>query len=114
VGPWSADESHFRKSQTLPATLRETHITFDTGLERELMLSGSDKCTSKILRRPQPETVKHYRLLLDGKVVAEEPFNYLRKRIHKLPAATTARLIELEILATHGVAEARVFEIRCY
>jgi hypothetical protein len=123
-GPWSADESHSWKSQTLPATLRlelpepatlyEIHITFDTGLERELMLSGSNKSSSKILRRPQPETVKHYRLLMDGKVVAEESFNYLRKRIHNLPAATTARLIELEILATHGVPEARVFEMRCY
>lgn len=121
-GPWSADETHSWKSQTLPATLRlelpeistisEVHVTFDTGLERELMLSGSDKCSNKTLRGPQPETAKHYRLIIDGKVVAEESFNYLRKRIHRLETTQSGRVVELEILSTHGVPEARVFEVR--
>ena len=94
--------------------ISEVHITFDTGLERELMLSGSDKCSNKTLRGPQPETAKHYRLTIDGKVVAEESFNYLRKRIHRLQTPQSARTIELEILSTHGVPEARVFEIRLF
>jgi hypothetical protein len=94
-----------------PSKISEVHITFDTGLERELMLSGSDKCSNKTLRGPQPETAKHYRLIIDGKVVAQESFNYLRKRIHRLETPQSGRLVELEILSTHGVAEARVFEV---
>jgi hypothetical protein len=86
----------------------------ETGLERELMLSGSDKCSNKTLRGPQPETVKHYRLIIDGKVVAEESFNYLRKRIQRLQTPQVARIVKLEILAAHGVPEARVFEVCCY
>lgn len=123
-GPWSADEKHSWCSQLLPATLRlelpepsslqEIHLTFDTGLERELMLSGSDKASLKIIRGPQQETVKHYRLRVDGQLVAEETFNYLRKRIHRLEPARPARVIELEVLATHGVPDARVFEVRLY
>jgi hypothetical protein len=95
-----------------PSKISEVHVTFDTGLERELMLSGSDKCSNKTLRGPQPETAKHYRLIIDGKVVAEESFNYLRKRIHRLETKQTGRIVELEILSTHGVPEARVFEVR--
>jgi hypothetical protein len=120
-GPWSSDETHSWKSQALPAMLRlklpqqskinEVHITFDTGLERQLMLSGSDKYSNKTLRGPQTETAKHYRLIIDGNVVAEETFNYLRKRIHRLDTPHYAQIVELEILATHGVPEARVFEV---
>jgi len=97
-----------------PAKLSEVHITFDTGLGRELMLSGSDKCSNKTLRGPQPETVKHYRLVIDGEVIAEESFNYLRKRIHRLETPQVVRIVKLEILAAHGVPEARVFEVCCY
>jgi hypothetical protein len=47
-------------------------------------------------------------LIIDG----EESFNYLRKGIHRLETKQSGRLVELEILATHGVPEARVFEVR--
>jgi len=121
-GPWSADATHLWKSETLPATLRlelpsptpltEIHLTFDTGLERELMLSGSDKATAKIVRGPQPETAQHYRVTVNGKLLVEEPFNYLRKRVHQMNSSEPVRLVELEILSTHGVPEARVFDVR--
>ena len=48
------------------------------------------------------------------KVVAEETFNYLRKRIHRLPAQQTSQIVELKILSTHGMPEACVFEVRLY
>ena len=40
---------------------------FDTGFQRELTLSSSDSAMRGIIRGPQPETVKDYVLLADGK-----------------------------------------------
>jgi hypothetical protein len=123
-GTWSSDSTHAWQSEMLPATLnltlaepapvREIHITFDSGLHRELMLSGSDKCTQKIIRGAQPEIAKHYRLRVNGELVAEEKFNYLRKRVHRLETPLLASKVELEILSTHGTEKPRVFEVRCY
>ena len=124
-GPWSSDTVHRWESTTLPAhhalelpapaAIREVHLTFDTHFEKELVLSMSDHHTNKSApRAAQPETVKAYRLLLDGQVIAEIADNYLRKRIHVLPTPVTGRKLELEVLATHGTPAARVFEVRIY
>jgi hypothetical protein len=123
-GPWAVDGAHAWHSAVLPATLRlelpkaallsEIRLTFDSGLERQLMLSGSDNSNRHVIRGPQPELVQHYRLRVDGEVVAEETFNFVRQRIHRLPAARLAQVVELEVLSTHGVPEARVVEIRIY
>jgi hypothetical protein len=40
---------------------------------------------------------------------AEESSKYLRKSIHRLETTHSGRIVELEILATHGVPEARIF-----
>jgi len=124
LGPWSDGEGHAWESTTLPAwielqwpepvALREIHLTFDTGFQRELVLSSSDYVTGKVVRGPQPETVRHYRLYADGRLVAEETNNYLRKRVHVLEAPVPAKTLRLEVLATHGIATARVFEMRAY
>jgi len=123
-GPWASDSLHQWESTELPATLalewntsqriQEIHLTFDSGFERELILTPSDHVTKKIIRGPQPETVKHYRILLNGEVVVEETGNYLRKRIHRLATAIPFAKLEIEVLATHGVASARIFEVRAY
>lgn len=124
-GPWSSDSLHRWESTTLPATLalswpapvnlREIHVTFDSNFEKELILTMSDGHTNRSAPRvAQPETVKSYRLLLDGKVIAEETNNYLRKRVHKLDASVMGKKLELEVLATHGEPTARVYEIRAY
>jgi hypothetical protein len=123
-GAWAADAVHAWESATLPATLllhlpsaaavREIHVTFDTGFSRQLCLSASDSTTRTLIRGPQPETVKHYRLLIDGAVVAEEENNFLRKRIHRLPAPVSGPIVALECLATHGAPRARIFEVRLY
>jgi len=76
------------------------------------MLSGSDKATAKIVRGPQPETAQHYRVMVNGKLLVEETFNYLRKRVHPVHSSEPVRVVELEILSTHGVPEARVFDVR--
>lgn len=123
-GPWSSDSMHAWEAPSLPATLacelpatgviREIHLTFDTGFSRELILTPSDYHTSQVVRGPQPETVKHYRVKIDGVVVLEETANYHRKRVHTLPAATRGAKVEFEVLATHGAPAARVFEVRLY
>jgi hypothetical protein len=123
-GEWSADSVHHWESTSLPATLtlalpapaalREIHLTFDTGFQRELILTPSDHLSKKTVRGPQPETVKHYRVKIDGVVVFEETANYHRKRIHRLPAPVTGGRVEIEVVAAHGVSVARVFEVRLY
>lgn len=124
-GPWSSDSAHGWESAALPATLvlelpsavsiREIHLTFDTHFEKELILSMSDHHTRKSApRAAQPETVKTYRVRVDGKVVVEETGNYLRKRVHTLAAPVVGRKVELEVLATNGARTARVFEVRLY
>jgi hypothetical protein len=96
-----------------PTRLQEVHLTFDSGFDRQLCLSASDGTTAKMIRGPQPETVRHYRIRFDDRVVLEEAANHQRKRVHRVPA-TDATTVTLEILATHGVPVARVFEIRLY
>ncbi|MFA6287871.1 MAG: FAD-dependent oxidoreductase [Opitutaceae bacterium] len=124
-GSWSSDSVHRWESAALPAMLalelpapvviKEVHVTFDTNFEKELVLTMSDYATGKSApRRAQPETVKAYRLLLDGKVLAEVSDNYLRKRVHTLAAPVTGKKLELEVLATHGAPAARVYEVRAY
>jgi hypothetical protein len=123
-GPWSSDRVHRWESVNLPASLtltlakpavvREVHLTFDTGFDRELCLSASDSLTAKLVRGPQPETVKHYRISLDGKIVVEETNNYLRKRVHRLTDTTPVRALTLEVHGAHGATAARVFEVRIY
>ncbi len=123
-GPWSSDSTHAWTPAALPATLalelpapaalREVHLTFDSGFSRELVLSPNDRLTRKTIRGPQPEVVRHYRLRIDGRVVAEVTDNHLRKRVHHIPAPAPAARVELEVHATHGAPVARVFEVRLY
>lgn len=101
-----------------PVTLGLVQLTFDSGFHRELTLSASDGATSRMIRGPQPETVRDYRLLAiapDGStsVLVDERGNFQRLRRHRFEAKQASGL-RLEVLATNGSEEARVFEIRCY
>ncbi len=124
-GDWSSDSVHAWSSAALPATLavelpaatpvREIHVTFDSGFDRELILTPSHHHRKvSAPRGAQAGLVRHYRLKVDGVLVHEETGNYLRKRVHRLPAAVPGRRVELECVATHGAPAARVFELRCY
>jgi hypothetical protein len=124
LGPWADGATHRWESKSLPASIeltwptpqeiREIHLTFDSGFERELTLSASDATTRKLIRGPQPELVRDYTLLLDDQPVATIADNYLRKRVHRLESPVTARRLRLVVTSTHGVPSARVFEIRAY
>ena len=124
-GAWSGDTAHAWESASLPAalaldwpaarTIREIHVTFDSGFERELILTPSHyHQRTSAPRGAQTKLVRDYRIKLDGVVIHEESGNFLRKRVHRLPTPLTARRLEIECLATHGAPVARVFEIRCY
>ena len=124
-GAWSSDSVHAWISEELPAALtleltapasiREIHLTFDSGFEKELILTPShhhQKISAP--RGPQTKLVRHYRLKIDGVVVHEETNNILRKRVHRLPEAVAGHTVEVECLATHGAPVARIFEARAY
>ncbi len=123
-GPWADGATHRWESAALPAWLElawsapqpiaEIHLTFDSGLERELTLSASDAATCKMVRAAQPELVRDYEILLDGRPAITITDNLHRKRIHRLPAPVVASRLRLQVTSTHSVPHARVFEIRAY
>ena len=96
-----------------PVRISEVQLTFDTGFQRELTLSSSDGAMKGIVRGPQPETVKDYKLVAGGKELVAQTANHQRLRRHKFAAVTTDRL-RVHVTATNGSDMARVFEIRCY
>lgn len=124
LGPWADGATHRWESTALPAwielswsapqALREIHLTFDSGFERELTLSASDSTTRKLIRGPQPELVRDYEIQLDDTPIVTVADNLHRKRVHRLPGTVDARRLRLVVKSTHGVAHARVFEIRAY
>lgn len=123
-GPWATDSGNHWQSIGLPARLTlnwgeaqelsEIELTFCTGMDRELMLTPSAHLTSKMTRSAQPETVKDYNLLIDGRIVLEVRGNYLRKRRHLLSPKAQGRSLTVEVLATNGFEHARIYEIRAY
>lgn len=100
-----------------PKRIREIHLTFDSGLKRLLKLSHSDGETSRMIRGPQPETIREYELqILDGEsahTVASMKGNYQRKRIHRFEPLTASG-VRLTAHATNGVRSANLFEVRVY
>jgi len=123
-GSWTQGEENCWESSELPAWLeltlpaaglvREIHLTFCSGLQRELTLSASDHVTSKVVRGAQPEIVRDYDIYLDGTLEFSMRGNYLRKRVHILESPRNARAVRVACLATHGHSTARVFEVRAY
>ncbi len=97
--------------------IREVHLVFDTGLNRQLTLTHSDAHNSKIIRAAQPETVRDYRLeAIHGETsttVAEVTGNYQRRNVHRIPPVEING-IRLTVTATNGDKSARVFEMRLY
>ncbi|MDR2674617.1 MAG: FAD-dependent oxidoreductase [Opitutaceae bacterium] len=124
LGPWADGGPHRWESKTLPAwielewpdeqLIREVHLTFDSGLQNELILSLSAGQTQNVLRGPQRGMARDYELFCDGRPVLAVRDNVLRKRIHRLEQPVGARRLRVLITATHGVPSAHVFEIRVY
>ena len=101
-----------------PQRVSQVQITFDTGFQRQLTLSAQETQNINLLRAPQPETVKDYRVLArlpDGseRTVASIAGNFQRQRRHRFDPLEISSL-RIEVQATNGDPMARIFEIRCY
>jgi hypothetical protein len=101
-----------------PQTVSHVQITFDTGFQRLLRLTAQASYESKIIRGPQPETVRDYELLYTDKAgetraLAKVTGNHQRLNRHTF-APVEAKSIRLRITATNGADSARVYEIRCH
>lgn len=99
--------------------IRDIQITFDTGFHRELTLTASDSFNQGIVRAPQPETVRDYRVLYrkpgDSQLqpLIEVANNHQRVNRHRVEPVV-AESIRIHVTATNGDGFARIFEVRCY
>lgn len=93
--------------------IREIQLTFDTGFKRELTLSAQDSVSAHVIREPQPETVRDYRVKAGDKVLVSVNGNHQRLNRHRFEPIRTNSL-RVEVDAANGGDEARIFEIRCY
>jgi hypothetical protein len=117
--PMTPEEPHLDLEWKQPQAIRRVQITFDTGFHRELTLTHQDSLNAKMIRAPQPETVRDYELLYRASATADWislgrfTGNYQRLRRHEFPAFQASAL-RLKVMATNGSDTARVYEIRCY
>jgi hypothetical protein len=105
-------------SWAAPKKIGQVQITFDSGFKRQLTLTSQDAQDRTVLRAAQPETVKDYAVKVttasgETRTVAEVKGNFQRLKRHKFEAVE-AKSVRVEIAATNGAEEARVFEVRCY
>lgn len=109
VGSW------IELSWDKPVRISEVVLKFDSGFERELTLSSSNSISRTIVRAPQPEIVSEYEITAQpsGKVLAAVSGNLQRLNRVKFDAVETTAL-RVQCKKTHGLEEARLFEIRCY
>jgi hypothetical protein len=101
-----------------PQRISRLQITFDSGFSRELTLSSSDAANRGIIREPQPETVRDYAVTCrkaDGTMatLATIRGNHQRVNRHRFEPVE-AQAVRVQVTATNGLPEARIFEIRCY
>src|SRR5262249_34006115 len=79
-----------------PQRIRTVEIRFDSGFKRQLTLSAQESQNVNLLRAPQPETVRDYRILCGSRVVAEVRGNFQRKRRHSFEAVET-KTVRVEV-----------------
>ncbi|WP_236974633.1 FAD-dependent oxidoreductase [Membranihabitans maritimus] len=100
-----------------PVNLNTVELTFDTGLNRYLRISGQKVVMENQIRGAQPETVSDYRIefFYNKKLVYSDFIsnNYYRKVSHEFKEIKTDAL-RITIFKTHGDPLARIFEVRCY
>ena len=118
----SAQGAHLQLDWATPQTIRHVQITFDTGFQRELTLTHQDSANARMIRAPQPETVRDYELLAlpadsaggeDWKSLVKVAGNHQRLRRHDFDPIRV-KALRLKLTATNGSKVAAVYEIRCY
>lgn len=100
-----------------PQKVSQVRLTFDPNLNASIRLSLSSKRIAEQVPGVPPELVKDYdvELLKDGKTVAEKQVrgNYQRLNVLDFQPAECDEVV-LRVLATNGIADARVYEVRVY
>lgn len=117
IAPMSPEGAWLELTWDEPQKLSHVQLIFDTGFQRELTLSAQDSVMAPIVRGPQPETVRDYRLIAidaDGKEVelTRVEGNHQRLRRHDFKPVKASK-IRIEISATNGSETARIYEVRC-
>ncbi|MBD1423394.1 FAD-dependent oxidoreductase [Sphingobacterium chuzhouense] len=104
-------------SWTKPQILSKVELTFDTGLDRHLRLSGEKVVLERQIRGPQPETISDYILEMynGNSLIKREEVNdnFLRKVTHSFQVVKVDK-VKLVVKKSHGDENARLFEVRCY
>lgn len=119
AGPMGENGAWLELKWTAAKKISQVQITFDSGFARQLFLTASDSHTRTVIRAAQPETVKDYELQVrrpgseEWTTVAGVKGNYQRMNRLKLDPVDTIGL-RVKVLATNGIEEARIFEVRCY
>jgi hypothetical protein len=111
-GPWIS------LAWAQPQKISQIQITFDTGFQRQLTLTAHDGHNKKIIRAPQPETVKDYVIQYKTqkdkwKNIVDIKNNYLRLRRHEFQPIQT-KAVRVHVKTTNGADETIIYEIRCY
>jgi len=117
AGEMGEDGAWIELAWERPRRVREIQLTFDTGFQRELTLSASDRVNKGIIRAAQPETVRDYSVAYrtSGRLrrLVQVQGNHQRLRRHVIdPVEVEA--VRVHVTATNGDPLARIFEIRCY
>ncbi len=118
VGPLTNGEAWIELAWLEPVRISRVQMTFDTGFQRPLTLTAQDSFNARMIRGPQPETVRDYELSCvdaNGNIheLARVTGNYQRLVRHDFPARNV-KSIRLRVTGTNGVDTARVYEIRAY
>jgi hypothetical protein len=116
-GPLQDGEAFLEAAWAAPQYLSRVALTFDTGFDRPLTLTHSDRYNARMIRGPQPETVRDYELRVrtgaTWSTVARVTENHQRRRVHEF-SGVKADALQLVVRRTHGDPNARVFEMRAY
>ena len=106
-----------RLSFEKPQKVSQVRLTFDPNLNASIRLSLSSKRIAEQVPGVPPELVKDYDVELrkDGKAVAVKQVrgNYQRLNVLDFQPAECDEIV-LRVLATNGIADARVYEVRAY
>lgn len=101
-----------------PVSLGQIELIFDTGMHQRLSLTQCDSFARKMQwGKPQAETVRDYTIEAldqDGlwQVIESVEGNYQRHRIHPLSQTVKSNAIRIQVTATNGINEARIFDVR--
>jgi hypothetical protein len=120
AGPMTEKGAYLELSWDQAVVISEVQLTFDTAFGRQLVLTANPSFWRQDApRSAQPETVRDYQVMVRRRgareftPVAKVTGNYQRlNRVRFESVAVEA--VRIEITATNGIDEARVFEVRCY